>query len=311
MNVSDIDLKLLRVFHAVVEAGGFTNAQAMLNISPSTISSRMSQLEARTGFVLCERGRSGFRLTAKGEAFHQHVLAFFGAVQALETSTQWLRRGMVGNLRIGIIDNLVTDHGCPLHHALRDFFTRPDSAIQLSIHVLPPHDIERELLEQNLDIGIGIFYQSTPNLRYQPLYRERDVLVCAKGHPLASMEAPHDLAREIPAAPKVVRNFMQKQEFPFIGENDDSVIAAVTNVESAAFMILNGPFIGFLPHHYAQRWLISGELKGLLPEKFVRYSQISLVTVKQASQGSPIVNNFIQRLEKEHLMHRKEAESPI
>ncbi|MBU2954799.1 LysR family transcriptional regulator [Marinobacter sp. F3R08] len=304
MNLSDIDLKLLRVFHAVVEAGGFTSAQTVLNVSPSTISSHMSQLEARIGFVLCERGRSGFRLTTKGEAFHQNVLAFFGAVYALEASAEGLRRGTIESVRIGIIDNLVTDKNCPLHKALGDLFSQPDSAIELSIQVLSPQDIERELLEQNLDIGIGIFYQSSQSLDYRPLYQERDVLVCSGSNALANLKDPRKLAQEITSAPKVVRNFMQKQEFPFIGDDDNSVIAAVTNVESAAFMILNGPFIGFLPYHYAQRWIASGDLMGLLPDKFIRYSQVSLVTRRNDLQRSPVLTNFIRRLEKEHKVHR-------
>jgi hypothetical protein len=33
--VSDIDVRLLRVFRAVVESGGFSNAQAMLNVGAS------------------------------------------------------------------------------------------------------------------------------------------------------------------------------------------------------------------------------------------------------------------------------------
>jgi len=298
MNLSDIDLKLLRVFHAVVEAGGFTNAQETLNVSPSTISSHMSQLEARVGFVLCERGRSGFRLTTKGEVFHQHVLEFFGAVHTLEARAHGLRRSTFGSLRIGIIDNLITDNDCSLHYALKNFFDQPDSDVQLSLQVQSPQAMEKELLEQNLDAAIGIFYQSKPNLCYYPLYRERDVLVCASGHPLARVEDPHELARKIPAASKIVRNFMQKQEFPFIDEDDNSVIAAVTNVESAAFMILNGSFIGFLPRHYAQRWLASGELTALLPEKFVRYSQISLVTHEHQGQPSVILANFMKALKR-------------
>src|SRR5205085_11496388 len=49
--VSDIDVRLLRVFRAVVEAGSFANAQAILNVGASTISTQMSQLETRLGYV--------------------------------------------------------------------------------------------------------------------------------------------------------------------------------------------------------------------------------------------------------------------
>ena len=66
---SDLDLRLIRVFLAVVDAGGVTPAQATLNVGQSTISTQLSTLETRLGYRLCERGRSGFRLTARGEQF--------------------------------------------------------------------------------------------------------------------------------------------------------------------------------------------------------------------------------------------------
>ena len=299
MNLSSIDLKLLRVFHAVVECGGFTNAQALLNISPSTISSHMSQLESRVGFRLCERGRGGFRLTQKGEQFHRHVLEFFGAVHALESSAQSLRASLSGHLNLGIIDNLVSDPACPLHNALAHFFQQPDNDIHLNLQILSPQQLERGVLDQELDAGIGIFYQKSSSLDYRPLYRERDVLVCHCNHPLAELTAPHELARVLPQTPKVARNFMQRQEFPFVEEGDESIISTVSNVEAAAFLILNGPFIGFLPRHYARSWLEDGTLVALFPEKFVRYSQVSLV-LSEKPPISHALNRLIQCLELEH-----------
>ena len=60
--VSDLDLRLLRVFLAIVDAGGVSAAQASLGVGQSTLSSQLSTLETRLGFSLCERGRGGFRL---------------------------------------------------------------------------------------------------------------------------------------------------------------------------------------------------------------------------------------------------------
>ncbi len=44
-----VDLRLLRVFVAVVEARGFTAAQTVLNVGASTISNHISALETRSG----------------------------------------------------------------------------------------------------------------------------------------------------------------------------------------------------------------------------------------------------------------------
>ncbi|WP_448869073.1 LysR family transcriptional regulator, partial [Delftia acidovorans] len=52
--VSDLDLRLLRVFLAIVDAGGVSAAQASLGVGQSTLSSQLSTLETRLGFSLCE-----------------------------------------------------------------------------------------------------------------------------------------------------------------------------------------------------------------------------------------------------------------
>src|SRR4029079_18038337 len=69
--LSDIDIRLLRHFVTVVEAGGFSLAAARLNVSESTISQQMSDLEARLGMRLCDRGRVGVRLTRHGDEVYK------------------------------------------------------------------------------------------------------------------------------------------------------------------------------------------------------------------------------------------------
>ncbi len=296
LHISDIDLRLLRVFRAVVEADGFTNAQALLNVSQSTISNHMTQLEGRLGFKLCHRGRSGFSLTEEGAAFYQHLVRFFRALHDLETQSMELRRGLAGHLRLAIIDNLITDPACPLRPALTKFFELPENAVHCTIDVLSPPDMERLLLAGDLDAAVGIFCRSTPGLQYRTLYRERDVLVCNPSHPMAEISDPVALSHLIPRAEKVVRAFMGTNEFPFLNARDESVMASVANVEAAAMLILSGPFIGFLPQHYAKKWLDSGELIGLQPERFVRYSDVSLVTRNADSQQNSALRAFLRCL---------------
>lgn len=62
--LSDMDLRLLQVFKAVVECGGMSAAELELNIGTSTVSRHMKDLETRLGLTLCRRGRAGFALTA-------------------------------------------------------------------------------------------------------------------------------------------------------------------------------------------------------------------------------------------------------
>ena len=57
--MSDYEIRLIRIFKTVVECGGFTAAETTLGISRSAISQHMNDLEGRLGFSLCQRGRGG------------------------------------------------------------------------------------------------------------------------------------------------------------------------------------------------------------------------------------------------------------
>jgi len=74
-NIFDVDLKMIRIFCAIVEAGGFTAAHAILNISLPRLSTTISDLETRLGVRLCQRGRNGFRLTSEGAAIYEAAQA--------------------------------------------------------------------------------------------------------------------------------------------------------------------------------------------------------------------------------------------
>ena len=86
MQVHDVDLRLLRVFVAIVECGGLSAAESRLNIGRSTISAHLSDLEVRLGIKLCKRGRSGFELTETGRVTYQASLELLQQCEAF-TST--------------------------------------------------------------------------------------------------------------------------------------------------------------------------------------------------------------------------------
>ena len=142
-------------------------------------------------------------------------------------------------------------------------------------------------------MAVGIFFNELPGLTYRPLYREREVLVCHQSNPLACMQDIGEQARAIPNAAKVTRTFMGEREFPFNHSEDATLIGVVTNVEAASMLILSGEYIGFLPHHFARSWIESGELVVLLPERFVRHSQFSLVTRAHAALTSTVLQAFL------------------
>lgn len=289
----EVDLRLLRVFKAVAEAGGFSNAQTILNLNPSTISTQMSALEAHLGYTLCQRGRSGFKLTEHGTTFYRHVVELFQSIRRFESSATELRGGLNGRLRIGFLDNVISDPDSPLREAIGRFVRRRHNRVQLSLDVLGPRELEKGLLDETIDVAVGIFFSELPGLTYRALYRESEVLVCHRSHVLAGIDDVGEQARAIPLATKVIRTFMDEREFPFQRREDGTQIGKVTNVEAAAMLILSGEYIGFLPSHYARGWIDRGEMVVLLPDRFVRHSQFSLVTRTYAALMSTALQTFL------------------
>ncbi|QWA09207.1 LysR family transcriptional regulator [Sodalis ligni] len=214
MIISDIDLKLLRVLKMVVEANGFSNARALLNVSQSTISAQMSQLEIRLGFILCQRGRGGFQLTAKGEEFYRYTLQFFQSLHEFQVRTTELKDGLTGTLRIGFLDNVITDPENPLSRAIEKLMSLPQNTLHLVLETLSPPELEKRVFDNSLDVAIGIFPSRIPGLCYQSLYYERDILVCRKDHPLTRMDSAQRIIEAIPRIPRVVRTFFDDNEFP-------------------------------------------------------------------------------------------------
>src|SRR3954463_15847612 len=98
IQLHDVDLKLLRIFDTVVKCGGFSAAQADLNVGQSTISEQMRQLETRLGVKLCDRGRSGFRLTEQGVVIHAATESLLAAVDNFRTEADVLKKRVSGKL---------------------------------------------------------------------------------------------------------------------------------------------------------------------------------------------------------------------
>lgn len=100
MSVNDpLSIRQLEVFVALVEQGSFTKAARHLELSQSTVSGHMADLERRLGVRLVERDRSGVRPTAGGRALlvpaRQALQAERGARMAVEELSGLLRGTLV------------------------------------------------------------------------------------------------------------------------------------------------------------------------------------------------------------------------
>ena len=293
ISLSGMDFKLLRVFQAVVEAGGFSAAQNELNVGLAAISKQISDLEIRIGMRLCTRGREGFHLTEEGKLVYQAAIELFASVDTFRDRISSAQNELIGDLSIGVIDNTMSDRSSPLIPSLR---TMHDEAPKVRLRLLASQldEIERGVVEGRLTVGIVPVYQRREEFDYFELYQEQAHAYCAPGHPLFDVD---DSTLDIDSLRQhqVInhRYAIHRDKASFV--NYDSQSASASQVEAVAILILTGRFIGFLPEHYARNLVRDGQLRALRPDLIHLRTPFNLI-LRHNAPRSPLVKAFAQAL---------------
>jgi DNA-binding transcriptional LysR family regulator len=293
----DVDLKLLRVFAAVVEHGGFGPAQAVLNISLSRLSSMIAELERRLGVRLCHRGRVGFRLTDKGAQVYQSSLRLMNSLEGFRAEVGALRGRLVGNLAIGMVDNIISNPECRLSEVIRRFHAR-DQEVRVSLHIDAPPELEQRVMDGRLDLVIGAFHHALPALDYWPLFDEEQTLYCGAGHPLFGKADSAIALEDVSACAYAGRGYPEETRPLQLRADTTS-----DSMEGLAIFVLSGRFIAYLPTHYALQWVERGQMRPILPRRLAYRSQFHVVT-RKAGTPTLVLRAFVADLAEVHTKKR-------
>jgi len=294
--VSDFDLRLLKVFRSVVENGGFSAAESSLGIARSAISQQMSSLEQRLGLRLCSRGRSGFALTDEGRAVYSATIRLAGALEAFRCEVNALHQDLRGTLEIGITDNLVSMPQMQITKALSALKDRGPS-VQINIHMTGPTDVEQGVLDGSLHIGV--IPQSTflSGLNYQNLYIEKSGLYCGFGHPLFNKHDQIITTNELNSFEAVIPSFKLPANIVNLYK-ELNCTASASDREGMLFLILTGRYIGYLPNHYAKFWLKQNKLRQINPQTCKYELNMACITSKGRNQHL-VLAYFLEALTKQ------------
>ena len=290
-----IDLRLLRVFATLAEAGGFADAQVALNLSASTLSTHLAALERKLGSRLCERGRGGFRLTPFGEATYRAAKQLFSDLESFSQRLGEQRGRLVGRLRIGIVDGVVTCPELGLQTAIGRLMEKA-ADVTIDLMLGTPYDLERAIADGQRDIVIGPFSQRAPNITYAPIYRERNALYCGREHPLFAMPAARISEQEIAQSAFSVRGYRHLDDLYRV--NHPRASATVVHMEAQSMLILSGRYIGFLPCHIAAGYEADGAMRALRPERYSFESQHFAAT-RKSDADSALLAAFLPELKRQ------------
>jgi DNA-binding transcriptional LysR family regulator len=289
MRLSDIDLRLLRVFKSVAESGGFVKAQAVLGISQPAISSHIANLEQRLNVRLCNRGAQGFSLTPLGQEVLDQTNQMLDHLDAYANQLNAIGEKSVQRIRIGVVDCLVTDAQNPLPAAINSVKSKSkDMAVRIGVYDYL--DCLTELRAGRLDIAIvGIATNEIlpEDIDTLHIYDELSGLYCAPNHPCSDVTDPDKLAELLKTSEISAHSFFMNPMGDSLDMHllDESADISQGNVESTAYLTLAGTHVGLIPKHYADQWVKAGDLVEIAPETYSVVSGFNAVRMKSAAHS--------------------------
>jgi LysR family transcriptional regulator, cyn operon transcriptional activator len=173
-----LEIRHLRYFLAVAEAGSFSRAADRLGISQPSISQQMRDLEAELRVSLFQRRGKRILLTPSGLIFQEHARAMLrqleSFLQELATEPGQAR----GALHIGVVPIL----NVPLMPHLLGRFTSEHPGISLTVEEISSTEIETAIEEGRMDVGLGFLTRHSPNLHYERLCTDQFALIVSESH---------------------------------------------------------------------------------------------------------------------------------
>ena len=301
--LDNIDIRLLRVFATLVEAGGFGDAQIALNLSQPTLSTHLAALERKLGAPLCIRGRRGFQLTPFGEATYLATQKLFADISAFEERVGQHNGQLVGRLRIGIVDGIVTNPALALQNVIGRFMENAEN-VYIDLELGTPYALEQAIADGRRDVVIGPMSQKAPGVTYVAIHREPHGLYCGKSHSLFDAPSAAVTREAIGKALFSVRGYRHLDDL--YRADHPRATGQVVQMEAQVMMILSGRFIGFLPRHVADGWVRQGLMRELKPQTY-QFQSSHFVAYRKSDDNRPIVRSFVRFLSQHAGQTRKPA----
>lgn len=261
--IGDVDLRLVRIFRAVADCGGIAAAELKLDIDISTITRHVKALEARLGLVLCRRGRSGFALTPDGERVYAAAQQLLRAVDTFRTEILDAGRVLDGELHFALFEKTVSHPRSTVPAALARF-QQIAPGVTLRIHVSDIISIEQGVMDAQFHLGLIPEHRRSERLGYHELFEETMLLYVSREHPWFATAASERDWRDL-AGQKLAGLDYHSPNMEITRTHQLICSATASDQEGVAQLILSGMFLGFLPDHYASRWVAEDKLRPVYP----------------------------------------------
>jgi len=180
-----ISIRHMEVFVALIEEGSFTRAARAMELSQSTVSGHIADLERRLGVRLVERDRSGVRPTAAGHALLLPAREVLRAERNARMAVQELSGLLRGTLIVG-------GSTIPASYVLPEMFARFHAQHdKVALRLVTGDSAEILALVRGAQVELGIVgaRPESEDVEAAEVGGDELALVFATDHPFASRES--------------------------------------------------------------------------------------------------------------------------
>lgn len=236
-------------------------AESTLNVSRSTISRQLSDLETRLNLKLCERGPAGFRLTNEGRSVLRRSEDLLISIEDFRRHVHELRDEIAGDLNVALSDATVPNSQFDLPGAIARFLEQAP-AVRLSLRMISAQDMEIELFNRRSHVGLKAVHERKAGFHYQPLHDEINQLYIGHRHPMYGEEEAGQTVAAIKQQCFAALSY-ESGYSPVLRALGIASSATASDLEGLSTLILTGKFIGFLPQSYGEIFEQRGMMRPL------------------------------------------------
>jgi len=276
--VPHITLEQWRSLIAVVDAGGYAQAAAVLHKSQSAVTYAVQKLEALLGVKAFEiKGRKAM-LTTTGQLLYRRAQALLAEAGGLEKTARSLSAGWEPEIRLAV--EVLFPTWLVLDCLARFGTEGADTRIELIESVIS--GTQEALIEGSVDLAIAALVPA--GFVGDPLIRMRLMLAASPGHPL------HELKRKVTLKDLRAHRQLVVRETGQQRNARTTLEAAqrwtVSNMSTSIIAARSGYGYAWLPEYKIRDELAAGTLKPLpLRDGGERYVELYLVFADRDAAG--------------------------
>jgi len=281
--LSEIDMRNMRIFRRIVDAGGVASASQSFGVEKSTFSRALKALEERLNEKLCFRGPGGFSLTEFGIVVYDTSVFLDEAISSARARLNGTRETLSGKLRLGISDNLISNVDAKLSDSLEVFF-KLAAEVMVTVSILAPDQLAEALEEDRVDIAIIAQKHLDSGFLMTPLFFEEFKLFGAV--PDGHKQPFHYATLAANGVGTIQRTFTRPGVSAESLKLNGAWTAKASGLEAVATLINTGRCVGFLPTHYIRSIPMRRPIREVPGAEHLRHSLLSGAATKRNTRRS-------------------------